>query len=352
MQRLISVRIACLPVFTGLSLLLVSGCRPAFDAQYVTGKSVDTLDEELRQTVASIVLERSGTPTSPKPLADPDAPKEDVLRGRDLYNRYCQQCHGISGDGNGKAAAFLYPRPRDYRKGIFKFTTTPYGNRPRRADLLRTLRRGIPGTSMPSFNLHPDRDLEALVDYVLLLTHRGELETRLTLEAEFEEEIDPDYVPDIVDEVLARWDSAERSEVHPLTNQPAFLTDAHIAAGREAFLSKGCSKCHGEDGRGMTKDNIGKDAWGFTTRAADLTSGLLHGGSKPVDIYRRIVSGINGTPMPGFKSSLQNEPETIWNLVAYVLHVSGQRRRGDVPAPGAFSLTTPESAQPDDSAAE
>ena len=134
MQRLISVRIACLPVIAGLSLLLVNGCRPALDAQYVTGKSVNTLDEELRQTVASIVLERSGTPTSPKPLDNPNAPKEDVLRGRDLYNRYCQQCHGISGDGNGEAAAFLYPRPRDYRKGIFKFTTTPYGNRPRRKD--------------------------------------------------------------------------------------------------------------------------------------------------------------------------------------------------------------------------
>ena len=73
---------------------------------------------------------------------------------------------------------------------------------------MRTLRRGIPGTSMPSFNLHPDRELEALVDYVLLLSHRGELETRLALEADFEEEVDPENVPDMVAEVLSRWDSA------------------------------------------------------------------------------------------------------------------------------------------------
>ncbi|NQV23940.1 MAG: c-type cytochrome [Rhodopirellula sp.] len=335
------------PVIAGLSLLLASGCRPAMESEFVTGEAVKTLDEQLRQAVAAIVLERSGTPSLPKRLSDPDASKLDVQHGRDLYNRYCQQCHGVSGDGKGVAAPFLYPRPRDYRKGIFKFTSTPYGNRPRRDDLLRTLRRGIPGTSMPSFKLHAKRDLEALVDYVLLLTQRGELETRLALEAEFEEEIDPEAVPGLVTEVLSRWNAAERAEVHPLTNEPPFLTEAHVAAGREAFLSKGCSKCHGEDGRGMTKDNIGKDTWGYTTKAADLTSGLLHGGSEPLDIYRRIVSGINGTPMPGFKSSLEKEPETIWNLVAYVLHVSGQRRAGTIPTPGIFSMVTPESAKSD-----
>ncbi len=32
--------------------------------------------------------------------------------------------------------------------------------------------------------------------------------------------------------------------------------------------------------------------------------------------------------MPGFKSALEAEPETIWNLVAYVLHVSNRRREG------------------------
>jgi hypothetical protein len=54
---------------------------------------------------------------------------------------------------------------------------------------------------------------------------------------------------------------------------------------------------------------------------------MLHGGQEPVDIYRRIMNGINGTPMPGFKSALESEPETIWNLVAYVIDVSNRRRQ-------------------------
>ena len=60
---------------------------------------------------------------------------------------------------------------------------------------------------------------------------------------------------------------------------------------------------------------------------------MLHGGQEPIDIYRRILNGINGTPMPGFKSALQNEPETIWNLVSYVLEISNRRRFGEkIPA--------------------
>ena len=37
-------------------------------------------------------------------------------------------CHGSSGAGDGPTAAFLYPRPRDYRRGLFKFTSTAQGD--------------------------------------------------------------------------------------------------------------------------------------------------------------------------------------------------------------------------------
>jgi len=38
----------------------------------------------------------------------------------------------------------------------------------------------------------------------------------------------------------------------------------------------------------------------------------------PIEIYRRIYSGINGTPMPSFANALKDNPETIWDLVSYV----------------------------------
>ncbi len=342
-----------------LAIGTAGGCKRVDEAEFVVGPKVLELDASLQEAVNEVVRKEFGTPllpTSPEVTALKDEEQYDELlrlrHGRDLYQEQCQQCHGTSGDGDGPAGKYLYPRPRDYRAGVFKFTTTPYGSKPRRADLLRTVDRGVSGTSMPSFRLLPKSDREAIVDYVLLLTHRGELETRLALEAEFEEEIDPEFVPELIEEVYARWEVAETQEVHPLTTQPVTFTEAQVESGKKAFETKGCSKCHGLDGRGMTKDNIGKDAWGFATKAADLTSGHLHGGAEPVDVYRRIISGINGTPMPGFRSILQSEPDTIWDLVAYVQHVSGQRRAGSVPNPGEFRTDTPESGSLDVAAAE
>lgn len=318
------------PFSAALFLLLASGCQRSVPEQWQSSALVQSLPPELAKEVETVVQQHAGTVLKPKVVGVAEQSFADELHlkmGQEVYMKRCVQCHGVSGDGNGPVATSMYPRPRDYTRGIFKFTSTPYGGKPRREDLIATLNRGVVGTSMPNFRLLPKKEIEAVVDYVLVLARRGELEFQLASEAEASEELDPEYIPEFVEDVAVRWTEAEASLTQPLTPQP-MLTAERVALGREAFLSKGCSKCHGEDGRGHTKDNIGKDSWGFATRAADLTSGMLHGGQEPVDIYRRIMNGINGTPMPGFRSALESEPETIWNLVGYVLHVSDQRRQG------------------------
>ena len=315
------------------SILLLSGCERAEPIRFQASDAVVELDDGLEEEVLNYVREYSGTAAHPEMLGDEEFDEDVLLQGQAVYMKRCQQCHGITGDGKGPVAASMYPRPRDYRQGIFKFTSTPYGAKPRRDDLIRTVTRGVPGTSMPSFDRLVKRELHAVVDYVLMLTHRGEIERILGYEAEMEEELDEEYVPEFAEQIEESWHEAEYSTVRPLTPMPEFTAE-HVVAGRKAFLTKGCSKCHGEDGRGHTEGNIGKDAWGFSTRAADLTSGMLRGGQLPEDVYRRIISGINGTPMPGFRNSLSGEPETIWDLVAYVLYVSNRRRQGDVPPAG------------------
>lgn len=321
-------------------LFVAGGCQRAEPVQWAASEQVQHLAPELGAQVSAAVQAHSGTVLVPKMLTDavPKHERDRIKReltlkhGQEVYMKRCVQCHGVSGDGNGPVAGSMYPRPRDYRRGIFKFTSTPYGSRPRRDDLITTVQRGVVGTSMPSFRLLPKEEIESVVDYVLVLAQRGELEYQLANEAEASEELIDEDIPDFVDTVAGHWKEAEKSLTQPLTPQPE-LTQERIKLGREAFLTKGCSKCHGEDGRGHTKDNIGKDSWGYATRAADLTSGMLHGGQEPVDIYRRIMNGINGTPMPGFRSALESEPETIWNLVSYVLSVSNRRREGTpVPA--------------------
>ena len=351
--------------FLGVLGLVLSGCSREPDPEYVLNKQTQELPEAFKAEVVEQLAAASGTYAKPMLLGD-DAISADHLRhGQAVYTKRCVHCHGETGDGKGPAAPFLHPKPRDYRLGIFKFKSTPYQSRPRREDLERTVHRGIPGTSMPSFKFIPEKDLEAVVDYVLVLTHRGELEKELAYEGEFlAEEVDPDDPESLEttmeefreaatgfgEEIVEMWKEARGQEVHPVTPMPEFTIE-NVRLGRKAFLTKGCSKCHGEDGRGMTRDNIGKDDWGDPIKAADLTSGLLRGGARPIDVYQRIYSGISGTPMPAFKNALQAEPETIWNLVAYVMYVSNRRRSGEIPLSGPISpmVSPSETDEPDNS---
>ena len=329
-----------------VTVVFVCGCQQRVEPpRFALSDAAAELNDGLSDAVAEQVQTHAGTFHAPRPFAFPVTKDKTVINlGQEVYQRRCVQCHGVTGDGNGPVAAVMYPRPRDYRSGIFKFTSTPYGAKPLRSDLIRVVTNGIRGTSMPSFHLLPPDEIEAVVEYVLYLTQRGELESNIVTWAEFEEEVDPEYVTDEAIPVLeSLWKSAAGSQVYPLTPEPVFTAE-HIARGKVAFLSKGCSKCHGEDGRGQTPDNLAgnlKDTWGHITRAADLTSGMLRGGQRPMDIYRRIYSGINGTPMPGFANALKDEPGTLWDLVAWVLHVSNTRRSGEEHLPGPFSPYVP-----------
>jgi mono/diheme cytochrome c family protein len=133
--------------------------------------------------------------------------------------------------------------------------------------------------------------------------------------------------------VLNRWTLARGQVVYPMTPMPPFTTTL-VEEGRKAFLTLACHQCHGEDGRGQMATNVGTDSWGNPTKAADLTSGMRRGGTEPLDLYRHIDAGINGTPMPSFHNSLQKEPERIWHLVGFVLQVADSRRLGTIPEAG------------------
>lgn len=327
---------------------LLSGCERAPQFQFSSSDQVAALSPELQSQVRQALGKYCGTPSRPKLLGNDEVSTEHLLYGRDVYMKRCAQCHGATGDGQGPAAQWLNPRPRDYRRGRFKFTSTPYDTRPVRSDLVRTIKSGVTGTSMPAFNLLPEKDLDAVVDYVLVLSHRGELEFQLATEADASEQLEPDTIKELVEVVLAPWNEAQANVRQPLSPEPIFTIE-NVAEGKKAFLSRGCSKCHGIDGRGQTPENLRgdlKDAWGYATKAADLTSGMLHGGRRPEDVYRRIFNGITGTPMPSFQQALASEPATLWNLVSYVLYVSNRRRAGEIPEAGLMVAPTMPASAP------
>jgi mono/diheme cytochrome c family protein len=198
--------------------------------------------------------------------------------------------------------------------------------------LLRTLREGIEGTSMPSFRLLADDDLEALASYVIHLSMRGEIEYQVMaavlkdqIEGNFEKAIREDYVS----LVISNWQAAQTSMITP-GPFPEFKTEAEREKYLQASIqrgfgmfsrpgpegnqkSAGCLGCHADFGRQSAHKY---DTWGTIVRPTDLTIGMYRGGRRPLDLYWRIHSGVNGVTMPASSSNLT--PEEIWDIVNFL----------------------------------
>ena len=177
-----------------------------------------------------------------------------------LYVQQCANCHGVSGQGRGGTAASQDPYPRDFRPGVFKFKSTLRGAKPLKEDIERTLRNGISGTQMPSFNKLSDNEIAALVDYVVFLSIRGEFERKLlqtaAIDSPDERLFDPTAEKSILDEqksnaadaltqIAERWVQAtDANEEFPLPDFPVFGQEtesnkaellASIEKGKELF---------------------------------------------------------------------------------------------------------------------
>jgi cytochrome c oxidase cbb3-type subunit 2 len=221
---------------------------------------------------------------------------ELIDRGRAAYLTYCVGCHGETGDGNGPAARFLDPKPRDFTSGVYKFRSTPSGSLPTYGDLHRVLTQGVLGTSMPSWQLLPENQRVALIAYLKTLS--------------------------------SEWESEYASEAAiAMPGEPGFvLSEDSIARGLELYGQMGCGECHGTGGRGDGPAAATLiDDWGHKIRPFDFTSGPLKGGASAGDVYRTFTTGLNGTPMPSYQDILSDEDR--WHLVSYILSL---RRSGAI----------------------
>jgi mono/diheme cytochrome c family protein len=268
----------------------------------------------------------------------------------ELYRQECLHCHGVEGGGDGPTAQFLDPKPRDFRKGIFKFTALRDQARPRREDLLRTLDQGLPGSAMSNFRRFSLAERNGLSDYVRFLSIRGEVELRLVGDFKEDGELAPDAASKEFLDVWGKWQAApEKLVVYDGDVPPP--TKERIARGNVLFhdaMTANCASCHGDGGAGDGPASYkmgldGKrvpaypDAWGNPIVPRDLRQGVFRGGSRPIDIYRRIYAGINGGPMPalGAAKNAQEQPligaADLWCLVHYVRSLSDRPERPEAP---------------------
>ena len=367
--------------------------RPAVVPEWLTARGVTLLNpasmsekpwsDNWKNALHDELISHFATPGKPR-LGAPDAPvltalanelgltESKLAEGARLYRRLCVQCHGMSGDGVGASSAWLSPAPRDLRTGDFKFISTaehklpsgfqPLKARPRHEDLVRSLRSGLEGTSMPSFALLGEESLEAIAAYVLHLSIRGELEfivmngalrqdretLQLVTKSPEQEELirykrllsttleweDPEadvddfvakqsspsikaYAEKYIDRVLREYIAANKNPLpvpaYPYPeNQPVPATS--ITAGHTLFKAQ-CVNCHADYGR---QSDLRFEIWGSVVRPANLTQSQYKGGRRPVDLYYRIARGIPPCAMPKANLGDTDPGRAGWDLVNFL----------------------------------
>jgi len=246
----------------------------------------------LAAAAAALIVSLYAAPARSVRAAAPDVGTDAQRQaGKTLYLKYCSQCHGDNGDGEGYAALHLRPRPRNFTSGKFKIRTTPNGALPTHQDLVTVIRRGMPYSSMPAWPNFTDEEVSDLAYFVT------------TFSSDF---ANPEKVPAPIS----------------LPKAPS-VTKESIALGKKAYEETGCVKCHGTLGRGDGPSAPTLlDDWGHAIRPADLSQPwTFRGGSSREDIFRTMSTGLNGTPMPSFADALP--PEQRWAITDFIASLSG-----------------------------
>lgn len=241
----------------------------------------------LATLVCAATMQSAVTNTNPA-FRPPD--ETLIPQGRFVYERNCAVCHGKYGDGRGDMGLTVKPRPRNFNKAVFKFRSTPPGFLPTDDDLAHTIRQGLSGTAMPSFQNLSDRDIAAVAQYVKTFSSRWNKPAN--------------YAPPMV-----------------LPDEPAWFdqpktASTHANKGGLLFL-QACAACHGPqgDGHGPSAATL-VDAWDEPALPPDLRHPVIRSGAGRRDVFRALTTGLDGTPMPSFRESFSEEER--WQLVAFL----------------------------------
>src|SRR3569832_210835 len=184
-------------------------------ALYAYLQRLGTRVGDWRETFARTSL-RMGAALQARP-----GPNDAHLRreGRDVYQRWCQGCHGVQGRGDGPAARFLALPPTDFTTGIFKFRSTlGTDSLPSDQDLYATVNNGLAGTAMGPWYALDSQQRMAVVQYIKSFS--------------------------------ARWNAAGSSTSLDLTPAPALPAEPPACGPRRALeQSVACRRNGGDSGR-------------------------------------------------------------------------------------------------------
>ncbi len=244
-----------------------------------------------------------------------------IAAGEITYFKRCSFCHGLTGDGEGPVAQLIDPKPRDFTQPLFKFRTTASGVLPTDEDLFRTISMGVKGTPMTFFDKEISKNGLTEQERWEVISFIQTLNEFWAENESFKTSDDPDDREDYrYNKILMKYNDIPEPKLDP----------TKVEKGKQVFLDKKCWECHGPDGRGNGESNPTlKTDRGFKVHARDLTKPWKYkGGNKIKDIFARVTTGINGTPMPSFVDTITEEDR--WAISHFVKSLQYERTDKEV----------------------
>ena len=246
------------------------------------------------------------------------ATPELVAKGKQLFQQQCVSCHGVEGKGDGPAAAALNPRPRNFH------VSEGWKNGRKVSMVFKTLKDGIPGSSMASYaTLHID-DRWALVHYV------GSLNAE-AVPADSAEDFKKVGI-DITQESGGATEAAtipyDFALERVVVQEPKAMAQAHEYTFAEGYVQRpstgsgvgaqvyqvSCAQCHGEKAQGGVKV---KKLGGFThAYVTTLPLSADREGMRSQEAFNQVViQGLPGHLMPGFGQLSGSELRELYQFI-------------------------------------
>lgn len=264
-----------------------------------------------------------------EPVSDTQTLEQQLTYGKETYEQLCIGCHGPKGDGNGEAARFLDPKPRNFQLAYFKFSSTRSGELPTDADLKRTIKYGLKGSAMPAFEFLPDQKVEALIAYVKTFSpkwHERGTGTPIPFVA------DPYRAADDKSEAIARGEKIYHGYATCWTCHPSYVSGDKINQYRKEL---GLSTY--EQFRDDIQHSVGKaNVEGWLIYPPNFHRDFVRSGADIDSLYRSVAAGITGTAMPTWVDSMKldadepGEPPLVtqtdlWAVAYYVQSLLRER---------------------------